>query len=117
MSFDPNASDESCTCPACGSYRPCYPYTPEDPCLRCRELARERVSTQVPVPGPVGHGDRAVGGIRLDEQITHIERALRHAFEAGRREGLEEAHKITVSYLKRLHAAEAELRALKERKP
>lgn len=30
------------TCPACGSYRPGYPFTPEDPCLNCKEREERR---------------------------------------------------------------------------
>jgi len=43
MSFDANASDEACRCPRCGSYRPCYPFGSDDPCLECRDRARRTV--------------------------------------------------------------------------
>lgn len=35
--FQGDASAEACTCPACGSYRPGYPFNAADPCLACVE--------------------------------------------------------------------------------
>lgn len=52
--FDPDATDEQCTCLKCGTYRPYYPYTDADPCLCCRERAEQRKRVE--------HAQKAPGG-------------------------------------------------------
>lgn len=49
--YDENATDEQCTCAVCRTFRPGYPVTDADPCLRCQEL-REMRARPHPHPGP-----------------------------------------------------------------
>lgn len=60
MAFDPGASDESCRCPTCHSYRPCYPFGTDDPCLACRDSP-----AGAPTPTEAALNELAAEGKRL----------------------------------------------------